>query len=185
MYTRKWNKRTEPDKHPCCSFCGKFRDQVKKLIPGRNDAYICHKCVGMYAEMIAVEEDETDEASLEEDKAIRRVILNSFYLLEQAYFNDKWPEILEKVKEEYDISEATFQTFLKPLSIADIDDSLIYLRCPDSVGGVYYQKNFYLPIKVAVKEIMDESYEIEFICEDKEAVVDRDKEDNPLHFQYT
>jgi ATP-dependent Clp protease ATP-binding subunit ClpX len=39
------------DKDPCCSFCGKTQDQVKKIIVGPN-AYICNECVDRCVEVI-------------------------------------------------------------------------------------------------------------------------------------
>lgn len=43
-----------------CSFCGKTQDQVKKLIAGTKDVYICDECVELCAELIE-EEMELDE----------------------------------------------------------------------------------------------------------------------------
>ena len=44
-----------------CSFCGKTQEQVKKLIAGGKDVYICDECVELCAELIE-EETENDEA---------------------------------------------------------------------------------------------------------------------------
>ncbi len=35
-----------------CSFCRKPTDQVKKMIAGPDDAYICDECVGLCADII-------------------------------------------------------------------------------------------------------------------------------------
>ena len=43
-----------------CSFCGKTQDQVKKLIAGTKDVYICDECVELCAELIE-EEMELDD----------------------------------------------------------------------------------------------------------------------------
>ena len=42
-----------------CSFCGKTQDQVKRLIAGPNDIYICNECVSL-CETIISEEMETE-----------------------------------------------------------------------------------------------------------------------------
>ena len=44
-----------------CSFCGKTQDQVRKLIAGSKDVYICDECVELCAELIE-EEFEMEEA---------------------------------------------------------------------------------------------------------------------------
>lgn len=41
-----------------CSFCGKSQDQVRKLISGGKDVYICDECVTLCAELVAEEEFE-------------------------------------------------------------------------------------------------------------------------------
>jgi ATP-dependent Clp protease ATP-binding subunit ClpX len=49
-----------------CSFCGKSRDQVRKLIQGPNGVYICDECVSACGDIITEAED--DEASLDAEK---------------------------------------------------------------------------------------------------------------------
>lgn len=44
-----------------CSFCGKTQDQVKKLIAGTKDVYICDECVELCAELIEEEMELDDE----------------------------------------------------------------------------------------------------------------------------
>lgn len=41
-----------------CSFCGKTQDQVRKLIAGGKDVYICDECVELCAELIEEELDD-------------------------------------------------------------------------------------------------------------------------------
>ena len=45
-----------------CSFCGKTQDQVRKLIAGSNDVYICDDCIELCAEILEEEfEDQNDK----------------------------------------------------------------------------------------------------------------------------
>ena len=37
----------DPSELPRCSFCGKDKDHVEKLIAGPNSVYICNECVGL------------------------------------------------------------------------------------------------------------------------------------------
>ncbi|XVN74360.1 ATP-dependent Clp protease ATP-binding subunit ClpX [Oligella sp. MSHR50489EDL] len=41
------------DKHVKCSFCGKGADEVRHLIKGINNSYICDECISMSSELIA------------------------------------------------------------------------------------------------------------------------------------
>lgn len=46
-----------------CSFCGKTQDQVKKLIAGSNNVYICDECIDLCAEILEEEFDGHEEDS--------------------------------------------------------------------------------------------------------------------------
>ena len=48
-----------------CSFCGKSQEQVRKLIAGPNNVYICDECVDVCSEII--EEEYEEEYEYEED----------------------------------------------------------------------------------------------------------------------
>ena len=45
-----------------CSFCGKTQDQVKKLISGSNNVFICDECIDLCAEILEEEFDEQEDA---------------------------------------------------------------------------------------------------------------------------
>lgn len=45
-----------------CSFCGKTQDQVKKLIAGSNNVFICDECIDLCAEILEEEFDEHEES---------------------------------------------------------------------------------------------------------------------------
>ena len=59
-------------KDVCCSFCGKSRDQVLKLVQGANGVYICDECIAACSDIIhgtpgyAHDADMDDEGTLEE-----------------------------------------------------------------------------------------------------------------------
>ncbi|RMH32532.1 MAG: ATP-dependent Clp protease ATP-binding subunit ClpX [Nitrospirae bacterium] len=53
-------KQTKPDVNLRCSFCGKTRDQVRKLIAGPA-VYICDECVGLCNDIMAEEWQEAKE----------------------------------------------------------------------------------------------------------------------------
>ena len=35
-----------------CSFCGKTQDQVRKLIAGNNNVFICDECIDLCSEIL-------------------------------------------------------------------------------------------------------------------------------------
>lgn len=77
---------------------------------------------------------------------------------------EKWEEILLTVKEEHELTDISFNAWLKPLSICNIDGSKLYILVPSEQMGInYITKKYKLPIEVAIEEITGIKYELEFI----------------------
>ncbi len=81
----------------------------------------------------------------------------------------KWEEILRTVKEEHELTDVSFNTWLKPLSVYNIENSKLYILVPSEhqMALNYISKKYALPIRVAIAEITGEDYEIEFILQEQ------------------
>ena len=79
----------------------------------------------------------------------------------------KWDEILEYLKIEYSISEVSFKTWLLPLKVYDVKDNLITILIEDEKIGPpsinIIRSKYEMPLKVAIAEILDHDYDLEFI----------------------
>ena len=80
---------------------------------------------------------------------------------------DKWDEILLSVKEEYEIADISFKTWLKPLEVFSVEDNVLYLLFPseesDQISLNYISKKYSLPLKVTITEFTGKEYELKFI----------------------
>lgn len=77
---------------------------------------------------------------------------------------EKWNEILERVKEEHELGEVSYKTWIKPLTVHNIEDNVVTILVPsERVGLEYVSKKYTLPIKVAIAEITGQDCDIEFI----------------------
>ena len=77
---------------------------------------------------------------------------------------EKCSEILLTVKREHELTDISFNTWLKPLQIFSIQNNRIFvLVSSEQMGLTYINKKYYLPLKVAVAEIIGMEYEIEFV----------------------
>ncbi len=77
---------------------------------------------------------------------------------------EKWNEILERVKEEHELGEVSYKTWIKPLTVHNIEDNIVTILVPsERVGLEYVSKKYTLPIKVAIAEITGQDCDIEFI----------------------
>lgn len=81
---------------------------------------------------------------------------------------EKWEQILQYVKEEHDISQISFDTWLKPLKICTIKGDTLYIEVPlDSMAVNYISRKYELPLKVSITEMTGVEYHLEFVLEDK------------------
>ncbi len=77
---------------------------------------------------------------------------------------EKWDEILMTVKTEHEISDISFDTWIRPLEVYGIDNNTLYILVPsEQMTLSYISKKYYLPLKVAITEITGIEYDLKFI----------------------
>ena len=77
---------------------------------------------------------------------------------------NKWDEILNTVKKEHEISDISFDTWMRPLEVYAVEENTLYILAPfEQMALSYIQKKYYLPLKVAIGEVTGMEYDIEFI----------------------
>ena len=77
---------------------------------------------------------------------------------------DKWDQILNTVKKEHEISDISFDTWMRPLEVYALEGNTLYILAPfEQMALSYIQKKYYLPLKVAICEILEIEYDIQFI----------------------
>ncbi len=84
---------------------------------------------------------------------------------------DKWDDIKEIVRKEYELTDVSFDTWIKPLSFFDVKDNVVVIMIPfDQSHALNYISSKYKDFfKVVISEMMDHTYEVSFILE-KEAI---------------
>ncbi len=93
---------------------------------------------------------------------------------------DKWGEIKENIRKEYDLSDVSFHTWVEPLRFFDVQDDVVTILIPsDQSHALNYISSKYKDFfHVIISEMMDHEYEIAFILEKdakkKEAVQEED-----------
>lgn len=76
----------------------------------------------------------------------------------------KWDEILDFFKTEHDISDVSFNAWIKPLEIYSVEDGIVTLLVKDeNIMTGYLQKKYYLPLKVSIQEVTGEPLDVEFL----------------------
>ncbi len=110
---------------PHCSFCGKTERQVRKLIGGPNDIYICDECIDICHEMIFEDLDYFEPA--EENEGIE--------------INLKTPEELKAFLDEYVIGQDEAK---KVLSVAVYNHYKRIMADPDDIDVELQKSNVLL-----------------------------------------
>ncbi len=83
----------------------------------------------------------------------------------------KWDIILQTLKEEYDIQDISFKTWIKPIKIYSVSGNKITLLISEEAMGIsYIEKKYLTPLTVTICEVMKREYEVTLIsAKEKEA----------------
>ena len=77
---------------------------------------------------------------------------------------EKWNEILITLKNEHDISDVSFKTWLMPLKVYSVTDNLVTIIVPDQQLGLdYIKKKYLVPLSVIIAELTGHVYDIELV----------------------
>jgi len=79
---------------------------------------------------------------------------------------EKWDDILEIMKKEYDISDVSFNTWLKPLKIHEIKDNILIILATDEIHASYIEKKYSKQFTVTIEEVTGTPYQIHFVKPD-------------------
>lgn len=117
-----------------CSFCGKTEKQVRKLIAGPNDVFICDECISLCDEIL---EDELQD--LYDDRDAEEVEINLLKPKEIKEFMDEYVIGQEEAKKA--LSVAVYNHYKRVMSQADMDVELqksnILMIGPTGSGKTY------------------------------------------------
>lgn len=75
----------------------------------------------------------------------------------------KWNDILNYIKQNYELSDISFDAWLVPLKPYAIEGDVIYIVAEEKQAANYINKRFYEKFKETIFEFFDEEYEIKFI----------------------
>lgn len=93
---------------------------------------------------------------------------------------EKWDEILDALKNEHDISDVSFRTWLLPLKVHSCTDDIITILIDDKLIGSdsinFIKRKYGLPLKVAIEELTGLNCELDFILESKSTNIEEKQE---------
>ncbi len=76
----------------------------------------------------------------------------------------KWDEILKLMKEDFDIADVSFKTWILPLKAYSVENDVVNIIVPEEQTGLkYIEKKYTTPFKVTISEVMNHEFDIKFI----------------------
>lgn len=81
---------------------------------------------------------------------------------------EKWQEIIEHLRIEHELSNVSFNTWIKPLRVYKVVDNTVFILVNMNASVEYIDKKYRLPLTVSIAEITEKEYEVVFISEDDE-----------------
>ena len=103
-------------------------------------------------------------------------------LQRMSIVEEKWEEILQKMKSEYCTSNISYTTWIEPLTIYEVKDDTVFIFVSLKASIEHIHDKYLLPFRVCIAEVTGKEYQVEFVTEDnvqvqKEAVAVKKQND--------
>ena len=98
---------------------------------------------------------------------------------------ERWNEIKDSIRKEYDLSDISFNTWIAPLKLYNVENDVVTILIPSDQGHAlnYITSKYKIFFQVTISEMFDHTYDISFILE--KDVLDADDEtkaaSNPVY----
>ena len=77
----------------------------------------------------------------------------------------KWEEILKLMKEDFDIADVSFKTWIMPLKLYSVENNVVTIVVSEEQPGVkYVEKKYSLPFRTAISEVINHNFDVRFIA---------------------
>lgn len=91
-----------------------------------------------------------------------------------------WDNILQTLKDEYEISDVSFKTWLLPLEVYSAEGTIVKLLVPDSKFLDYIKRKYTIMLQVTIEEVTGFECEVDFIIPSQVANVRQETKSSAL-----
>ena len=83
------------------------------------------------------------------------------------FIKEKWDEITDKMRSEYNISSISYDTWIKPLEECCVKEDTVYIMIPDKNTSMadYINTKYKSMFQATISEMFDHTYNVEFVIE--------------------
>jgi len=82
--------------------------------------------------------------------------------------DEKWPEIIEHLRIEHELSNVSFTTWIQPLKVYEVINNTVIILVNMNASVEYIEKKYLLPLKVCIADITEKEFDVIFVSEDDE-----------------
>lgn len=95
---------------------------------------------------------------------------------------ERWEEIKENLREEYELTNVPYSTWIKPLKFYKAENNTVTILVPAEQANLisYIKKNYYLCFKATISEMMNCDYDIIFMAENDANLQDNTSKNTSL-----
>ena len=87
-------------------------------------------------------------------------------ILEQL--NEQWEQILLHLKEEHELLDVSYKTWLLPLKVSSVEGTTVNVLAPDANFVTYIRKKYGFLLQVTIEEVTGFACTVEFITKDED-----------------
>ena len=96
---------------------------------------------------------------------------------------ENWDKILLTLKEEHEISNISYSTWLEPLKPYSFKDNTVIIIVPEQTFLQYVNKKYGFLLKVTISEFLEKECEVDFKV--KEQIIEKEEPSGPQLIQKT
>ena len=89
---------------------------------------------------------------------------------------EKWNEIIQKLRIEYCLSNISYETWILPLKVYDVIDNTVFLSVNLKASVEHIKNKYLLPLRVCIAEVTGTEYDVKFISENDYTELEEMKE---------
>ena len=80
---------------------------------------------------------------------------------------NRWDEIKEIIRHDYELTNISYDTWVKPLKFYGAENNAVTILVPQEQAHLikYIQKQYKIPFQVTISELMEDEYEVKFTAE--------------------
>ncbi len=90
---------------------------------------------------------------------------------------EKWTEIIQKLRFEYCLSNISYETWILPLKVYDVIDNTVFLSVNLKASVEHIKNKYLLPLRVCIAEVTGAEFDIKFISENDYSELDEMKKE--------